>query len=57
LSNLNLTASNWAKGLEVSLGIRNLFDQHYAHPASFRNWQSALDQDGRSVRAKLEYRF
>jgi iron complex outermembrane receptor protein len=57
LSNLNLTTSNWAKGLEVSLGIRNLFDQHYAHPASFRNWQNALDQDGRSVRAKLEYRF
>ncbi len=32
LSNLNLTASNWAKGLEVSLGIRNLFDQQYAQP-------------------------
>ena len=57
LSNLNLTASNWAKGLEVSLGIRNLFDQDYQHPASSRNWQNALEQDGRSVRLKLEYRF
>lgn len=57
LSNLNLTASNWAKGLEVALGIRNLFDQDYRHPASDRNWQNALEQDGRSVRLKLEYRF
>ncbi len=59
LSNLNLTASNWARGLEVSLGIRNLFDQGYQHPAPFtsRNWQNVLEQDGRSVRVKLEYRF
>ena len=59
LSNLNLTASNWARGLEVSLGIRNLFDQGYHHPAPFtsRNWQNVLEQDGRSVRVKLEYRF
>jgi outer membrane receptor protein involved in Fe transport len=59
LSHLNLTASNWAKGLEVSLGIRNLFDQRYQHPApsTSRNWQNTLEQDGRSVRVKLEYRF
>lgn len=59
LSSLNLTASNWARGLEVSLGIRNLFDQGYQHPAPFtsRNWQNVLEQDGRSVRLKLEYRF
>lgn len=59
LSSLNLTASNWARGLEVSLGIRNLFDRLYLHPAPFtsRNWQNVLEQDGRSVRLKLEYRF
>lgn len=57
LSNLNLTASNWARGLEVSLGIRNLFDQDYVHPAAGRNWQNVLEQDGRSVRVRLEYRF
>lgn len=57
LSSLNLSASNWARGLEVSLGIRNLFDQRYSHPASGRNWQNALEQDGRNVRVKLEYRF
>jgi iron complex outermembrane receptor protein len=59
LSNLNLSASNWARGLEVSLGIRNLLDQRYEHPAPFtsRNWQNVLEQEGRSVRIKLEYRF
>jgi iron complex outermembrane receptor protein len=57
LSNLNLIADKWAKGLEVSLGIRNLFDQDYQHPAADSNWQNALEQDGRSVRVKLEYRF
>jgi outer membrane receptor protein involved in Fe transport len=41
----------------VSLGIRNLFDQRYSHPASARNWQNVLEQDGRNVRVKLEYRF
>ncbi|MFN3544709.1 MAG: TonB-dependent receptor plug domain-containing protein [Thiobacillus sp.] len=56
-SHLTLTASQWAKGLEVSLSLRNLFDQAYAHPASSRNWQDALEQDGRSARLKLEYRF
>jgi iron complex outermembrane receptor protein len=59
LSNLNLSASNWAKGLEVSLGIHNVFDQRYWQPAPFtsRNWQNVLEQDGRSVRAGMEYRF
>lgn len=57
LSNLNLMADKWAKGLEVSLAIRNLFDQDYQHPGADSNWQNALEQDGRSVRLKLEYRF
>ena len=57
LSNLQLTADRWAKGLEVSLGIYNLFDKRYAHPGADSNWQNALEQDGRSVRVKLSYKF
>ncbi len=57
LSNLNLIASKWAKGLEVSLAIQNLFDQPYQHPGSDSSWQTRIDQDGRSVRVKLDYRF
>jgi iron complex outermembrane receptor protein len=57
LSNLSLIADRWVKGLEVSLGIYNLFDQRYAHPGADTNWQNAFEQDGISVRAKLLYRF
>ena len=57
LSNLNLIADRWAKGLDVSLGIYNLFDKHYQHPRADGNWTNALEQDGRSVRLKLVYRF
>jgi outer membrane receptor protein involved in Fe transport len=57
LSNLQLSADKWAKGLEVALGFYNLFDARYTHPGSDINWQNALEQDGRSVRVKLDYRF
>lgn len=59
LSNLHLTAGKWAKGLEVSLGLYNLFDTRYEHPAALGtiNWQNALMQDGRSVRLKVTYQF
>jgi outer membrane receptor protein involved in Fe transport len=57
LSNLTLIADQWARGLEVSLGLYNLFDVTYAQPGSRNNWQNALEQDGRSVRLKLGYRF
>lgn len=57
LSNLNLGTQALGKGLEVSMGIYNLFDKSYTHPASDTNWQNALAQDGRSVRLKLDYSF
>ncbi len=57
LSNLQLSADKWMNGLEVSLGLYNLFDTHYEHPGSDINWQNALEQDGRSARLKLTYSF
>lgn len=57
LSNLQLSTDTWAKGLEVSLGFYNLFDTRYEHPGSDINWQNALEQDGRSARLKVSYRF
>ena len=57
LSNLQLSADKWAKGLEVSLGIYNLFDTRYEHPGSDTNWQNAIEQDGRSARLKVSYYF
>jgi len=55
LSNLFLSTESLAKGLEISLGIGNLFDKHYAQPASANHWQNSLEQDGRSVRADIHY--
>ena len=58
LSNLNLmTEVRAIKGLQASLALYNLFDQHYLHPASDNNWQNSIVQDGRSVRFRLDYRF
>ena len=57
LSNLNLSSLALAKGLEVSLGVYNLFDKRFEHPASDINWQNSFEQDGRSMRLKLDYRF
>jgi len=55
LSNLFLSTESLAKGLELSLGVGNLFDKHYAEPASASHWQTSLEQDGRSVRFDVHY--
>jgi iron complex outermembrane receptor protein len=57
VSNLYLSTQSIAKGLELSLALDNLCDKRYAQPASANNWQNALNQDGRSVRAKFTYAF
>jgi iron complex outermembrane receptor protein len=55
VSNLHLSTEALAKGVEVSLGIHNLFDKHYAQPGATTNWQNAIDQDGRSIRLQLTF--
>ncbi|MBC7455017.1 MAG: TonB-dependent receptor [Massilia sp.] len=57
LSNLNLTADKLARGLELSVGLYNLFDRRYEHPGGERNWQKSITQDGRTLRFKLDYRY
>ncbi|MES2149589.1 MAG: TonB-dependent receptor [Pseudomonadota bacterium] len=57
LSNLNLSSNRLARRLELSLGVSNLFDKRYAHPASSINWQDAFAQDGRALRLKLGYLY
>lgn len=57
LSNLALVADGWLRGLEVTLSAQNLFDKRYDDPGADTNWQNALEQDGRSLRVKLLYRF
>lgn len=57
LTNLHLSSRHWLPGVEVSLGIYNLMGQRYRQPIGSDNWTTALAQDGRSVRLKLEAHF
>ncbi len=57
LSNLTLRTDALAPGLELSVGIYNLFDKRYAHPGASTNWQRALEQDSRTVRLALSCHF
>lgn len=57
LSNLHLSTDALARGLDVSLGLYNLFDTRHEHPGSDINWQNAIEQDGRSARLKVTYSF
>lgn len=57
LSHLNLSAEGWIRGMDLSLGVRNLFDRRYRHPGADSNWQDSFTQDGRAVLLKMDYRF
>ncbi len=57
LSHLNLSTDQWINRMELSIGVRNLFDEEYAQPAAETNWQTVLMQDGRSVQLRMDYRF
>lgn len=55
--NLILFSRGLVKGLEFSGGLYNLFDAQYADPMSDGYRQEFLEQDGRTFRLKLTYRF
>lgn len=56
ITNLHLS-QRLQPGVELSLGLYNLLDKRYSQPIGTDNWTTALAQDGRSVRLKLEARF
>jgi iron complex outermembrane receptor protein len=55
--NLTLFSRELVKGLEASVSLYNLFDTRYSDPVSVDFRQRAIEQDGRSFRAKLTYHF
>lgn len=57
LSNVTLGIDNLAHGLDVSVGIFNLFGKRYYQPGSDTNWQNSFEQDGRSARVSFSYGF
>ncbi len=59
VANLTLLHRNWVKGLEISAGVKNLFDKQYADPASSDDNPAivGIPQDGRTYWVKFNYRF
>jgi iron complex outermembrane receptor protein len=57
LINLTLFSRDLIKNLEFSASLYNLLDRHYVDPASHFHVQDTIEQDGRSFRLKLTYRF
>lgn len=57
LTNLTFFSNKIYKNLEVSLSIYNLFDQKYSDPGAAEHVQDLIEQDGRTFRAKLTYKF
>lgn len=55
--NLTLFSQNIVKNLEVSASVYNLLDNRYFDPSSRFHLQNAIQQDGRTFRVKLTYRF
>jgi outer membrane receptor for ferrienterochelin and colicins len=55
--NFTLFSRNLVKNLEASASVYNLFDTTYFDPASRFHQQHVIQQDGRTFRLKLTYRF
>jgi iron complex outermembrane receptor protein len=55
--NLTVFSQKIFKNLEFSATVYNLLDRHYVDPASQFHVQDVIEEDGRSFRAKLTYRF
>lgn len=55
--NLTLFSKKLVKGMDLSFSVYNLFDASYADPASAFHRTSSIQQDGRTFRLKMTYRF
>jgi iron complex outermembrane receptor protein len=55
--NLTLFSQNLIKNLEFSASVYNLLNTQYWDPASDFHAQDVIEQDGRTFRVKLTYRF
>jgi iron complex outermembrane receptor protein len=55
--NFTLFSQNLVKGLDLSAGVYNLLDKTYSDPSTPYHVQNSIEQDGRTFRVKLTYRF
>jgi outer membrane receptor for ferrienterochelin and colicins len=57
ISNLTVFTKNWVKGLELSAGAYNLFDERYFDPGSPDHRQIGIQRDGLTFRVKASVDF
>ena len=57
ISNLTVFTKNWIKGLELSAGGYNLFDERYFDPGSPDHKQIGIQRDGLTFRVKASLDF
>jgi outer membrane receptor for ferrienterochelin and colicins len=57
LFNATLSGRTPVRGFDWSVSAYDLFDTAYAYPGSTAHVQDVIPQDGRTIRAKLVYRF
>jgi outer membrane receptor protein involved in Fe transport len=57
LANANLVQARLWRNVDVSLGVYNLFDRRYFDPGAAEHRQDLIEQDGRSLRARIGYAF
>jgi iron complex outermembrane receptor protein len=57
ISNLTVFTQNWVKGLELSAGAYNLFDERYFDPGSPDHRQIGIQRDGLTFRVKASLDF
>ncbi|MBN2211690.1 MAG: TonB-dependent receptor [Sedimentisphaerales bacterium] len=57
ITDLTLTFDSLIDGLDLTGGVRNLFNVSYAHPGSGEHIQDQIRQDGVSYFLRLTYRF
>jgi iron complex outermembrane receptor protein len=55
--NLTLFSQNLVKGLDISGSVYNLLDKRYSDPSTPFHQQDKIEQDGRTFRVKVTYRF
>ncbi|MBA4388495.1 MAG: TonB-dependent receptor [Verrucomicrobia bacterium] len=57
IANLTLLSRRMARNLEISASVYNLADTTYGYPSAENHLQEVIEQDGRSFRVKVTYRF
>ncbi len=57
IANVTLFAQQLVKGLDFSASVYNLFDKKYGDPGGAEHRQDVIEQDGRTFRIKLTYKF